>query len=256
MKIFSFPILALILLSVGCNSSKQTTSETNSTKKTATKTHTELIAMSNEPSWVVIVDFNSGIKFSSLDDNQFDIETEKPEARKPQDVSATNYKGNFENGYVQVMVFNEPCTDDMSGETYDSRVRVSVTNTETDRTVNYTGCGNHQGDYRLNDIWVLTKIDDEELKMEGAIRPTLEFNISEKTLHGFGGCNQINGTFSFKKKQVVIGQLMNTLMACSNQGIEDEFLKHLNGETLDFEIGDNQLKLYNDKGSLLFKKGD
>ncbi|WP_417603767.1 META domain-containing protein [Owenweeksia hongkongensis] len=256
MKIFGLSIFTALILSAGCNSSQKTTAEANPTKKTTAKTHTEFIAMSNEPSWVVIVDLNSGIRFSSLDDNRFDIKTEKSEIRKPQDISATNYKGEFENGYIQVMVYHKSCTDDMSGEVYDNKVRVSVTNTEIDETVEYLGCGYYQGDYRLNDIWVLTEIDNQEVSMNGAIRPSLEFNISEKRLHGFGGCNQINGTFAFKKNQVVVGQLMHTLMACINQDVEDKFLKHLNGQTMDYEIGDNQLKMWNDTGSLTFKKGD
>lgn len=254
MKILSFPLLVLLISITACNSSKKTTKTTD--KKTETIGAVGFKAMSNEPSWVVEIDFSNGIHFKSLDDHHFDITTKIPEARKPQDISATNYKGDFEGGYIQVMVYHTPCTDDMSGEVYENKVRVSITNTQTDETTEYEGCGNYHEDYRLNDIWVLTKIDGEEINHDGAVRPTLEFSISEKRVSGFGGCNQINGSFSFYQHQIAIGQLTSTLMACLNQGMEDQFLAHLNDQKLNFEIGNNQLKLWNHKGSLVFKKGD
>lgn len=256
MRTIAFYILAVLTLSVGCNSAKQATATKAPEEKSSSNTSSGFVAMGNEPSWVVKIDFSKGIEFSSLDDNNFKLKTSIPETRKPQDINATNYKGNFENGDIQVMVYHETCIDDMSGESFDNKVRVSIHNTETNTTVDYKGCGNYQGDYRLNDIWILTQMDDKDISPEGAIRQTLEFNVSEKTIAGFGGCNRIHGSFSFDHNKIAIGQMTNTLMACINQASEDKFLAHLNGQKLNFEIADNQLKLWNDKGSLLFKKGD
>lgn len=256
MKIFSFSLVALLISITACNSSKKTAPIKATDENFKTIEFVGFKATGNEPSWVVEIDFNNGIHFKSLDDNNFDITTKTPAVRKPQDISATNYKGDFEDGYIQVMVYHETCTDDMAGEAFDNKVRVSITNNTTDEATEYNGCGNYKEDYKLNDIWILTHIDDKEIHHEGLVRPSLEFNISEKRVSGFGGCNQISGNFNFSQHQIAIGQLTSTLMACLNQSVEDQFLGRLNDQKLNFEVGNNQLKLWNHNGSMLFRKGD
>lgn len=213
------------------------------------------IAHGNEPSWSLKIINDKTIEFKTLDDHMFKLTTPVPEPNKPQDVKALNYSIETESGSLQITIFNRNCIDDMSGESFGHKVTVHAQQGEMETPVKYEGCGDYTGDYRLNDIWVLTHIDDEAISTDHKA-PNLEFSIYEGRVSGFSGCNRIHGNFEFLNQQVKISQLTSTLMACDNAEVEKQFMSIIDNSTMNYEIGKLSLKLWNDTHSLTFKKID
>lgn len=69
----------------------------------------------------------------------------------------------------------------------------------------------------LNDIWVLETLNKvEAASLFAGERPRFEFHNVDKKIFGFGGCNQINGSYQIEGNQISIGPLASTRMALSS----------------------------------------
>jgi heat shock protein HslJ len=106
----------------------------------------------------------------------------------------------------------------------------------------------------LNDIWVLETLNKASVEFETE-RPRLEFHDADKKVFGFGGCNQVNGSYQIEGNQIFIGSLVAERKAC--RGVNEAlFLKTIQQAT-SFKI--INLKLYLFAGSAekaRFKKVD
>ncbi|MBD8488754.1 copper resistance protein NlpE N-terminal domain-containing protein [Echinicola sp. CAU 1574] len=210
-------------------------------------------ASGNEPFWSVEMDFHKNITFKPMEGEPITVPLTKPV--RPQDVNAVTYRAETEKGSLQVTIFKEPCQDTMSGKEFGHRVTVRVKVGDEQEYKEYSGCGDYQGDYRLNDIWVLESINGEVFMKEGK-SPNLEFNLMENRFYGFGGCNRINGNITLENQKVTFGKVVSTQMACPNLEKEGVFLKKLNDQTYDFIISEGRLTLSNEEDELVFKKID
>lgn len=109
----------------------------------------------------------------------------------------------------------------------------------------------------LEGYWILKTLNGQDAKSVflGAI-PTLEFNFQDSTIYGTGGCNRYNGKFSYKEGIFAAPNLATTMMLCTEDNAEPEFLLALSD-------GDNILSLVNGvltitnggKVTLEFEKG-
>ncbi|GGF33254.1 META domain-containing protein [Echinicola rosea] len=210
-------------------------------------------ARGNEPFWSLEMDFNKQMVFTPMDGEPLIAPIPKPV--RPQDVNAVSYRAKTEKGTLHVTIFRRKCQDTMAGEEFGYEVKVSVKHGNDGEFRDYTGCGDYQGDYRLNDIWALETLNGEKLIKDGK-NPNLEFNLMENRFFGFGGCNRINGEISIKKQQIKFSKVATTEMACPNLKAEGIFMQHITDQSYNFKIDGLELTLRNDQNVLVFRKID
>lgn len=89
---------------------------------------------------------------------------------------------------------------------------------------------------KLEGTWTLQSIDGNEADSsfvgEGAIIPTLTFNLADKKIMGKGGCNSYNSTFSIEGNTMIVGPIALTRMTCPNIANETRFLQAISDTTL------------------------
>lgn len=79
--------------------------------------------------------------------------------------------------------------------------------------------------------WMISEAAGEAIPEGMEKQPFLEFNISEKRLHGNAGCNIINGAFQTDGENataISFPQVISTMMACPDMEVEGRILKALN----------------------------
>jgi len=210
-------------------------------------------ATGNEPFWSVEIDFNKHMTFRPMEGET--LVTPVPEPVRPQDVNAVSFNAETEKGTLHVTIFKKKCQDTMSGKEFGHEVKVSIKMANEDQFKEYSGCGDYQGDYRLNDVWALETINGETAISEGKA-PNLEFNLVENRFYGFGGCNRIHGQITIDKQKVTFGKVISTMMACPNLEKETIFTQKLNEQTYNFKFEEGKLILSNEANQLSFKKID
>jgi len=102
----------------------------------------------------------------------------------------------------------------------------------------------------LEGYWILKSLNGEEAKeaFKGKI-PSLQFDFTNNSVAGNGGCNSFGGEFTLSETGIFSApNLFATQMACFQENKEPEFLKALS--TPDLTI------LFNENGELIFKKDD
>lgn len=83
----------------------------------------------------------------------------------------------------------------------------------------------------LNGKWMISEAVGQTIPKGMEKQPFIEFNLSEKRIHGNAGCNLINGNFvtdGEKTSEISFPQLISTMMACPDMEVESRVLKALN----------------------------
>ncbi|MEJ2163102.1 MAG: DUF4377 domain-containing protein, partial [Robiginitalea sp.] len=113
---------------------------------------------------------------------------------------------------------------------------------------------------RINDIWVLSKLDgrqpqDEELT--DLKRPYIEFHLRDGRYMGTDGCNTFRGTIkSIGDRELLLGPAMGTKMSCVDMSLPNAFLSLLS-RCDSFQIDHGVLRLLEGNTELLeFQKTD
>ena len=215
-------------------------------------------AVGNEPSWSLDIDFDKGMQFKSLTELS-KLNTPPGSEAKAQDAEVTRYGSQSAAGILIVTILKALCTDTMSGETFPLKVRVDAKYTADADFKRFEGCGRYVVDYRLNDIWALTRFNDQPVNAEDFVKglPVIEFHLSENNIFGSTGCNRIRGKFETKGKRITFGKLATTLMACPDMEFEKNFLSAITDRTLSYSVDEGRLALTDgNEISLEFKKVD
>lgn len=85
----------------------------------------------------------------------------------------------------------------------------------------------------INDIngeWTISKVDGVEIEVADKT-PFLSFNVADNAVHGNGGCNIINGSFSQEEgnaSSLKFGQMISTMMAGPGMETEGKVLETMN----------------------------
>lgn len=85
----------------------------------------------------------------------------------------------------------------------------------------------------INDIngeWTISKVDGVEIEVADKT-PFLSFNVADNAVHGNGGCNIINGSFSQEEgntSSLKFGQMISTMMAGPGMETEGKVLEAIN----------------------------
>ncbi|TVR34459.1 MAG: META domain-containing protein [Balneolaceae bacterium] len=104
----------------------------------------------------------------------------------------------------------------------------------------------------MNTEWKLIRLQTGDLTQTEVIdnQPTLNFNLEELRVYGFGGCNQYTGSFLIgDDNSIEFSSIASTKMACPEMEIEQTFYKQIENVTT-FEIDENdQLLVLTDEES-------
>lgn len=82
----------------------------------------------------------------------------------------------------------------------------------------------------FNGEWTISKVDGAAVEIADKT-PFLSFNVTENTVHGNGGCNIINGSFSQEEgnsSSLKFGQMISTMMAGPGMETESKVLAAMN----------------------------
>lgn len=82
----------------------------------------------------------------------------------------------------------------------------------------------------INGEWTISKVEGAAVEIADKT-PFLSFNVTENTVHGNGGCNIINGSFSQKEgnsSSLKFGQMISTMMAGPGMETESKVLAAMN----------------------------
>jgi heat shock protein HslJ/uncharacterized membrane protein len=218
----------------------------------------DFYALGSEPSWSLDIDFDKFMRFKSLTAIP-ELNTPPGREAKAQDADVTSYRARTEDGMLIVTIFKGHCKDTLSGETFPLKVRVDAKYTADADYMQFEGCGRYVVDCRLNDIWVLTTFNQQPLKGDDFAKglPVVEFHLTGHRVSGSTGCNRISGGFETKGKTITFGQMATTRMACPDMAFEQDFLKAIARNTLNYALDKGRLILTDDEGMQLeFKKTD
>lgn len=228
-----------------------------SLNKKAAKPSSAFEAHGNEPSWLLRSDLTKSLTFKTLDQYSLDLSIPLSQPENRPETNLTTYAATADTITIMAHVASKPCFDDMSGREFTHQVEVELL-LKDKKLKTYSGCGSYAGNYRINDIWLLTHLNGKPINntREDEDSPYIEFNIKSRRLMGFAGCNRFGGNFEFGKNTIRVSELFATEMACANPGPEELFLQLLNQQVLKYDIADLQLKLVGNSLSATFIKVD
>jgi putative lipoprotein len=101
--------------------------------------------------------------------------------------------------------------------------------------------------------WSLAELGGSSVEIgPGESLPFLDFDLEELRVSGSGGCNRLTGGFDVTGRELRLGPLAATLMACPEPVMQREaaFLAAL-AETARFELEGDRLTLLGDDGGVL-----
>src|SRR5699024_1737422 len=249
MKKILILIFCCLGFALGCTENEN--SESNEPNRNEQNPLMGFKATGNSPDWQLEVGFSDTISFRTEDEHNFTITEATPEAVGPPDTNAVSYRAQNEDGRLDLTILPQPCGDSR----YNRKVRVSIKTDSSQPPAGYEGCGTYFGDYRLNDIWVLESISGDTLEPR-TDAPTLEFHLSKQKVYGFGGCNQIEGSFETAGDSLSIGSLSAKRADCPNGETETAFLEGISNKSFRFTIQNLRLRLISNETVLVFKKVD
>lgn len=81
----------------------------------------------------------------------------------------------------------------------------------------------------LDTYWVLTQIEGDAVTVAANQRePSLVLHSAQQRVAGFSGCNRLNGSYSLNGAKLAFGQMLGTMMACTEgMELEKQFLDAL-----------------------------
>lgn len=114
---------------------------------------------------------------------------------------------------------------------------------------------------RINDIWVLRKMEGREVPEDELTdrlkRPTIEFHLRDGRYMGTDGCNTFRGPIqSIGERELMLGPPMSTKMSCGDMTLPNTFLNLLS-RCDSYRIDEGVLRLLEGNTELLeFQKTD
>lgn len=203
----------------------------------------DFIASGSEPFWSLKIDFDKQMHFKTV--GGFEITTPVSEGVKAMDAQVVRYRAQTEGGELIVQLARRECINNMSGVKFEYSVSVETKHNIDKDYVRYEGCGTYTADYRINDIWVLERVNETTLKREDFIKglPLLEISLAQRKVFGHTGCNNLNGAAEVQGKKISFSMFMTTRMACPNMNFENRYLASLQRRTIPYIIDSGKLQL-------------
>ena len=214
----------------------------------------DFVAMGNEPSWSLEIDFEKSMVFTSLNEPDT-VVTPVPAGLRSGKIVASAYTAETENGLLSLTISEEACTDAMSGENFGYKVTVSAKSLDMPKAAVYSGCGRYLSDNPLHGAWALESVGGQNAAtLFGESKPFLEFRVNEGKLAGMGGCNQLSGTVEVTDSSIVFAPIISTKMACPAMEAEQQFLKAITDQEIEYQVENEQLVLKTGTDQLIFSR--
>ena len=255
-------IALLVILTAGCSAARRAADdgagESGMGGEVEPVTITGFKATGNEPFWAIEIEFGNVFRFTSLTEDYPEFTFPATEPEKVDGLAFVRYTARTYNAETVVEISREECIDTMKGNRFPYRVDVSLKMTRDDDFTVFRGCGQYLGTYRLNDIWVLEKIDGKPVDIpESRNKPDMTIDLAGMTIYGYGGCNRYHGRAELVNNTLVTGNIMSTKMACiDTQEIENRFLKTISSQTLEFGIDETGLTMTDGETELFFSRAE
>ncbi len=217
-------------------------------------------ASGQEPDWKLDIDFDKEMRLE-IPGSEFIVALPLKETRLNE---ANNIVLESENGEFEILLVQENCINPKDKKLNLFKVKILVKDGGSIRNLpnnlkELNGCGNYNIEtMSLNDIWVLTQIDDKPISADDFMKtPTLEINTKTQSLTGNNGCNSLFGKAIVYGRTVKFGPLGSTKMACMNNKVNENEINNRLGKVNRFTFFDGKLNLYFDKELMLvYKKVD
>lgn len=74
----------------------------------------------------------------------------------------------------------------------------------------------------LSGKWNILKVNGEDVTVIGEEKPFVEFNTEESRVHGYTGCNIMNGAYTLEGKDFSFGNMATTMMAGPEENMKTE----------------------------------
>jgi heat shock protein HslJ/uncharacterized membrane protein len=205
-----------------------------------------------EPFWDVKISDGKEISFDIMG-NEIKFTTGVPVYTEISGDEFT-YSASSDKYSIKVTAKKSECGDGMSDNIYPYTVSAVVVNKSSDKSTTFNGCGQFTFDYRLDDIWVLDKINEKQFsKDDFETRPYMELKIRDSRIYGNAGCNSFLGKIEIKGHKITFSKNMNlTKMSCDKMNLEQEFINALAGKTLEYKVDNGKLYLYEKNIPTLF----
>lgn len=267
MKQYSCYIGFLLLLLASCSGSRKIDSASSSADSVIVKKQTpfvenitllqerfltgvDFIGSGNEPFWSVEIDLDQRMIFKVLGADSINVPTVP--AIRLMDVAASSYRAETTAGLLNIVVYDQVCINDMSGDSLPKRVEVYLGEKK------FSGCGQYLVDYRLNDIWVLRSINDTITRTTKKLRrePVLEFNILTSKFYGNTSCNEISGELELKGDHIRMPRINNGKVNCNDNTFDIHYLSILEGREMTYVILEGKLVIRSGNNTLTYQKVD
>jgi len=160
---------------------------------------------------------------------------------------------------ITITITNERYRNENTAADYPFKLNVSIGDHADKTSTYYSGGGFYIGNPLIHDIWVLDSIHKKPVQKELFPNglPRLEFHLDGGKFYGFGGCNELNGTYYFVQHQIHINPPVTTLKLCTDMTEERNFVQLLNNKRYAYSIQNMRLKFMHKDGTVLvFKKVD
>lgn len=211
-------------------------------------------AQGNEPFWNIRFGLDDNIYISGLlGSGEVSYVFPMPEAKELNE-HARSYRIENDELEMDLLVSPEVCDDTMADINYTHKVNLQLKLADWDEFQELEGCGEYDGIYQLNNVWMLVSVNGEEIDKSNR-NAHLQFDIAEGIFYGNGGCNNINGNIENTETTITFDKVASTLMECEDRKDETKFVSKLDS-TYDIQLSKNDLTLSNDKNELVFKRLD
>ena len=78
------------------------------------------------------------------------------------------------------------------------------------------------GQPEVSGKWNILKVNGEDIVVVGDKTPFMEFNTEDSRVHGFTGCNIMNGAYTIDGKSLTFGNMATTMMAGPEENMKAE----------------------------------
>lgn len=251
-------LTGLLILATSCGNSKEATTtenvEDNSSNRPSTgipRFDVDFKAEMDKEGWELEIRYIGGIYFKDTKNN-IEILTHQMKKQVAQGANVVSMFSENDAYTIQVVIDVVECQENMKV------VNVMVRDKKNNEEYDYEGCGYYRGQQQIHDIWVLESLNGKKLTADQFPKefPHFEFNLDDKTMSGFAGCNHVNGSIYFDYNRMKIVPLISTRMYCSEVSeIENKILKILRNNPI-YHLKELRLSLETTDGSLVLKKVD
>ena len=107
----------------------------------------------------------------------------------------------------------------------------------------------------INGAWTVTSVAGEQIALPDSLAeatPYIEFNAENGRVHGYTGCNIMNGTYTLDGSDLSLGQMATTMMAGPQElmELESKVLDAVNGAASVQQTDEDSLQILDGEGNV------